>query len=281
MEHLRLAAGEVTLHAVAEGSGPPVVLLHGFPEFWYAWRAQLPALAAAAFRAVAPDLRGYNESDRPDGVKNYTLEKLAADVNGFCRALGQEKVRLVGHDWGGFIAWAVAHQYPELVERLAILNAPHPELLRRALASPAQLAKLWYAFFFQLPWLPENRILQPWFLPRALRGLSRNKAAFSDQDLARYGEALRKPGAATAILNYYRAAPWSRLRLSNRIEVPTLVIWGEQDRVLGNELNDGLDRYVANLRIERLPGAGHWVQHDEPATVNKLLIGFFEQQIVA
>jgi pimeloyl-ACP methyl ester carboxylesterase len=197
MESLRIDAGEVTLHCVAEGSGPPVVLLHGFPEHWYSWRRQLPALAAGGFRALAPDLRGYNESDRPEGVQNYTLKKLATDVSGLCRALGPAKVRLVGHDWGGVIAWAAAHLYPELIERLVILNAPHPSL-RWAVLRPRQLARLWYAVFFQLPWLPENRILQPWFLPRALRGLARNKAAFSDGRLQRRGPVPLRRGAAQA-----------------------------------------------------------------------------------
>jgi pimeloyl-ACP methyl ester carboxylesterase len=272
MEHARVNVGEVSLHVVSEGAGAPVVLLHGFPEFWYSWRKQLPALAAAGFRAVAPDLRGYNESDRPLGVHNYTLDKLTADVANLCRSLAP-RVSLVGHDWGGVIAWSVAHHHPELVDKLVVMNAPHPGRLLHVLRSPRQLLRFWYAFFFQLPWLPENRIHSSWFLPRALRGLSRNKAAFSDEDLARYREALHRDGAATAAINYYRAVPRSWPRIPGRVTAPTMVVWGERDSVLGTELLDGLDERVDKLRIELLP-ASHWVQHDEPERVNELLVEF-------
>lgn len=273
MEHHYFQNGAVKLHAVSEGDGPPVLLLHGFPEFWFSWRRQIPALAAAGFRAVAPDLRGYGDSDKPRGVREYTLEKLAGDVAAMARALGG-RVHVVGHDWGGGVAWAFAHLYPELLGRLAILNCPHPELMKRTLLrSFGQLRRSWYMFYFQLPWLPERSLLRPDFIPRALRGYTRNKAAHSDADLARYGEALRKPGAATAALNYYRAGLLGR-RLTGRIAAPTLVIWGERDPALGTETLAGLEEKVANLRIERLPEAGHFVQHDQPERVSALLVDF-------
>jgi pimeloyl-ACP methyl ester carboxylesterase len=281
MEHLRLNVGEVTLHAVSEGSGPPVLLLHGFPEFWYSWRRQLPALAAAGFRAIAPDLRGYNESDRPEGARHYSLQALAQDVVGLVRALGVPKVHLVGHDWGGAIAWALAHTQPGIIDRLAILNCPHPALMRRqALTSWEQLKRVWYFFFFQLPWVPERMLLDRRFVGRALRGYStRKERAFSDEDLARYDEALRKPGAATAALDYYRAMWRSMLApLPGRVRAPTLVLWGDRDPVLRLELLDGLHRHVEDLRVEHLPEASHWVQHDEPERVNELLIEHFRQK---
>ncbi len=276
MDHLRINVGEVTLHCLAEGRGPPVVLLHGFPELAYSWRKQLPALAAAGFRAVAPDLRGYGESDRPLGVENYTLEHLTEDIAGLCRSLG-EKVRLVGHDWGGGIAWTLAHQHPELVEKLAILNCPHNELMKRALLrSPRQAAAVWHFFVFQLPFLPEKALAHPAFLRRALRGLSvKKEAAFSDEDLAVYEAAWKKPGAITAALAYYRAMLRTKIKLSGKIKPPTMVIWGEADKVLRKDLLKGHSEVVESLRVELIPNASHWVQQDEPDRVNELLVDFF------
>jgi pimeloyl-ACP methyl ester carboxylesterase len=276
--HERFDVGEVSLHAVVEGSGPPVLLLHGFPEFWYSWRAQLPALAAAGFRAVAPDLRGYNESDRPEGIGHYTVDKLVADAAGLARAVAPGgKVHVVGHDWGGGIAWALAHHHPELVDKLVILNAPHPLLTKRKLfTSPTTALGLWHFFFFQLPFVPEQAMLNNGFLKAALRGLATRKDAFSDDDLAQYAAALRKPGAATAMLNYYRALRYQLdLKLPGRISAPTMVIWGDKDKALPAHLLDGLPRYVQGpLRIEHIADASHWVQHDAAERVNELLIRF-------
>jgi pimeloyl-ACP methyl ester carboxylesterase len=273
----------VRLHYVEAGSGPLVLLLHGFPEFWYSWRHQIPALAAAGFRVLAPDLRGYNESAKPLGVSQYHIDMLRDDVVGLIRQAGVERAHVVGHDWGGAIAWHVALTRPEAVERLAVLNAPHPAAFLRELRTLAQLCKSWYVFFFQLPWLPE------WFLRRRNfafldRTLSRDRikpGVFTAEDIEAYKRALAQPGALTATINYYRAAlrrhPRASLRDLHPIDLPTLLIWGERDRYLGIRLTEGLEQWVPNLRIERLPNASHWVQNDLPDRVNELLVEFLRR----
>lgn len=271
--------GDVRLHYVEAGEGPLVVLLHGFPEFWFAWRRQIPPLAESGFRVVAPDLRGYNLSSRPAGVAAYGTELLAADIRDLIRERGADRAFLVGHDWGGSVAWATAINHPESVERLAILNCPHPRRLLQALRRPRQLARSWYMFFFQLRWLPERLLSAAGY--RALRrafGEAR-PGAFTDQDIAHYVEAWSQPGATTAMLNYYRASFRQRRQTRERsgaVAAPTLVIWGERDRHVGPELAEPDPADVPNLeRVERLPDASHWVQHDEPERVGELLIEFF------
>jgi len=273
--------GEVRLHYVEAGDGPLVVLLHGFPEFWFGWRLQIPALAAAGFRAVAPDMRGYNLSSRPSGVAAYDPDRLAADIRDLIRERAADRAFLVGHDWGGTVAWVTAMNHPEVVERLAILNCPHPRRLLHGLRRPRQLAKSCYVFFFQLPWLPERLVrVARW---RAFRYGFENDArpgAFTPHDVGRYVEAWSQPGAATAMINYYRSVfrqtPRPVEARIRPLQAPTLVIWGEHDRYLRAELAepDGAD--VPNLeRVVRLPEASHWVQHDEPERVGQLLVEFF------
>jgi pimeloyl-ACP methyl ester carboxylesterase len=273
--------GDVRLHYVEAGEGPLVVLVHGFPEHWYSWRAQIPALAAAGFRVVAPDMRGYNLSSRPRGVSSYSSDKLAADVAGLIEERGERSALLVGHDWGAAVAWMTAMNHPEFVERLAILNLPHPRRLLRAFRDPRQLARSWYMFFFQLPWLPElaTRARHWQALRRPLERDSR-PGAFTDGDLERYVEAWSVPGAITAMLNYYRAAfrqtPWSAERGMRPVTAPTLVIFGEQDHYLRHQLAEPYPDDVPNLdRVVRLPGVSHFVQNDAPEEVNRLLIEFF------
>lgn len=269
----------VRLHYVEAGEGPLVLLLHGFPEFWYSWRHQIPALAAADFHAVAPDLRGYNASAKPEGVHHYRLSILTEDVIGLVQHFGVERAMVVGHDWGGAIAWAVAMRYPSVVDKLIILNAPHPAAFLRELRTPGQLFKSWYIFFFQLPWLPEMlfRLGDFWLFERALRRDPVHPAAFTDEDVRLYKQALAVRGALTAAINYYRAAfraGLHKVRRLPRIEVPTLLIWGERDRYLGSRLTESLDEWVSNVRIERIAEASHWVQVDAPARVNELMREF-------
>lgn len=279
--HREESVGGLRLHWVEAGEGPLVLLLHGFPELWLAWRKQIPALAASGFRAVAPDLRGYNLSEKPRGVASYRMEKLAGDVANLVRHLGYERTFLVGHDWGGAIAWCVPALHPGLVERLAILNAPHPVLFKRKLGTLAQARRSSYVFFFQLPFLPERSLTRhrAGFLKGMLRRDPVTSGAFSPEEIEAYREAFLRPGAATAAINYYRAAfrggtriPGFRRSLDG---VPTLVLWGERDRYLGPELLDGLDALVPDLRLVRIPDASHWLPSDAPDLVNAELTAFF------
>jgi epoxide hydrolase 4 len=271
--------GDVRLHYVEAGDGPLIVLLHGFPEFWFGWRLQIAPLAAAGFRVVAPDTRGYNLSSKPAGVAAYSADKLAADIRGLIRERGAESARLVGHDWGGTIAWTMAMNHPEVVDRLAILDAAHPRTLQKGLRNPRQLRKSWYFFFFAIPGLPERRVRAgDWkFFRDFLRDAH---PAYSPEDMDRYVEAWSQPGAATAMINYYRASvrqPPKQAKAQLRpISAPTLVIWGQRDRYLGPELAEPDRDDVPNLdRVERLPDASHWVHHDESERVTQLLSDFF------
>ena len=271
----------VRLHYVEAGEGPLVVLLHGFPEFWYGWRAQIGPLAAAGFRVVAPDLRGYNLSDKPAGVAAYSVQLLASDVRDLIVERGGEGgARLAGHDWGGAVAWATAIRHPESVSRLAILNLPHPRRMFEGLRTARQLRRSWYMAMFQLPGVSERLLRARRF--SALRRPFRDArpGSYGASDIDRYVEAWSQPGALTAMLNYYRALP--RAGRSSGAEgmppvaAPTLIIWGERDRHLGAELAEPYPADVPKLeRVVRIPTASHWVALDEPELVNRLLVEFF------
>lgn len=283
-KHQYVTVNGVRLHYVEAGAGPLVLLLHGFPEFWYSWRNQIPALAAARFRVLAPDLRGYNESDKPAGVANYDIDVLVGDVVGLIRHAGAQRAHVVGHDWGGGIAWHLAATHPEALDRLVILNAPHPAAFFRELWTPHQLLKSWYMLFFQLPWLPEWLLRRRnfAFIERMMTHDPVRPGTFSPEEIDAYKQALAQPGALTATINYYRAAvrrnPRTLSGKLNPIDMPTLLIWGERDRYLGLRLTEGLDRWVPNLRVERLPNASHWVQNDAPERVNDLLVDFLRAE---
>ena len=271
--------GDVNLHYVEAGAGPLIVLLHGFPEFWYGWRLQIAPVAAAGFRVVAPDLRGYNLSSKPDGVDPYSAANLADDVRGLIQERGAESALVAGHDWGGTAAWTLAMNHPEVVDRLAILNAAHPRRLSEGLKHPSQLRKSWYFFFFATPGLPEEVVqLRDWHFFRHF--LEDANPPYTDEEFERYEEAWSQPEAAAGMINYYRAS----VRQSQKeaaaklrpISAPTLVIWGERDSYLGSDLAEPDREDVSNLdRVERLPDASHWVHHDQADRVNQLLIDFF------
>ncbi|MFC7080186.1 alpha/beta fold hydrolase [Halorussus caseinilyticus] len=290
--HGHAVVDDVRLHYVAAGDedDPLVVLLHGFPDFWNSWRDQIPALADAGYRVVAPDMRGYNRSEKPHGVEAYRVERLVGDVAGLVEYFGREQAHVVGHDWGGIVAWETASRRPEVVEKLAVLNAPHFGRYREVLRdSPEQRRRSWYAAAFQIPWLPET--LLGAFECAGIGALLRATAdpdTFSEADLRRYREAICRPGALTAALNYYRAlardglreeigALLGRERPPREVPVPTQIIWGEADSALVVEQTENLERWVPDLRVERLPGVTHWVQKEAPEEVTELLAAFFAE----
>jgi len=275
--HGFLDANGVRFHVAEQGEGPLVVLLHGFPECWYSWRHQLPALADAGFRAVAPDLRGYNLTDKPR--RGYDIATLVDDVVALVRALGDDRAHVVGHDWGGIVAWQTAWRRPDAVRSLAVLNAPHPSAFaERTRRDPAQMLKSGYMLFFQLPRVPE------WLLRRrgagavasALRRSAARRGVFTPADIEIYRAAFLRPGAARAAINYYRQAlrQGSRALPDSPVRVPTLVLWGEQDPVLKRELNDGLGQWVTDFTYRPVPDCGHWTQQERPDVVNSELIGW-------
>jgi pimeloyl-ACP methyl ester carboxylesterase len=277
LEHHMVNVDGVALHFVAAGAGKPVVLLHGFPEFWYGWRRQIGPLADAGFRVVALDQRGYNTSGKPRDVAAYRLDVLADDVVGVLDSIGCERAAVVGHDWGGIVAWWVAARRSERVERLAVLNAPHPLVFRKLLTgSLRQLLKSWYTFYFQVPWLPERlfAVRDGALLKRAMRRSSR-PGAFSEADLDAYAEAWSRPGAMTAMINWYRAAMRGGPTTSEaRVSVPTMIIWGARDHALDRRLAEMSLAQCDQGALEFIEEATHWVQHEEPERVNQRLLDF-------
>jgi epoxide hydrolase 4 len=278
MEHSFVQLSEVRLHYVRQGGGPLLVLLHGFPDNWRIWRRQIDYLSQY-FEVVAPDLRGYDQSDRPQGLDAYRSDRLANDIAELIVSMGVGRAFVAGHDWGGALAWTLAGQRPDLVERLSILNCPHPAAFaRHLLTSPNQLKRSWYIFYFQLPWLPE------WTLRRNLRAMlkkgyklnSTDPGAFTEEDLEQSALALEAPGALTAALNYYRAALRRPGPVRLPIRVPTQIIWGQKDAALDMRLSWLSAKHVeAPLQLNLLPEAGHWVQVDAAHEVNSLLRSYF------
>jgi pimeloyl-ACP methyl ester carboxylesterase len=287
LAHRYADLGDVRLHYIEAGEGPLVLLLHGFPQFWYEWRHQIPALVEAGFRAVALDMRGYNLSDKPPGVRAYRVKLLARDVERLIVACGESTATVVGHDWGAIVAWIAAMRHPGRVGRLAILNVPHPARFLEGLLSPGQLLRSSYMLFFQIPRVPEEVIRAGDFalLRSALRRAPVRPEAFTAEDIERYVGAMARPGALTATLNYYRALlryPQETQALLERIEAPVLVIWGERDRFLSRRLAEPPPLWVPNLlRVERLPDASHWVAEDRPLEVNTLLLDFLRSPLSA
>jgi pimeloyl-ACP methyl ester carboxylesterase len=278
-----IETNRVRLHVAEAGpaDGPLVVLLHGFPEFWYGWRHQIVALAAAGYRVLAPDQRGYHLSDKPRGRDAYAIDRLAADVIGLIAARGRDSAAVVGHDWGAGVAWWLALRHPSWLDRLAILNVPHPAvMLRRLRRDPAQWLRSWYILAFQLPWLPEALLRANGYkaMASAMRRTART-GSFSETDLARYRAAWSKPGALTAMIDWYRAAV-RRPPLppgSPRVVVPTLVLWGARDIALARAMSPESVAYCDQGRLELFEEATHWVQHDAAERVNALLLSFLAE----
>ena len=266
----------IRLHTALAGpeDGEPVILLHGFPEAWFGWEPQIHALAAAGFRVIAPDQRGYNLSDKPRGVASYRMDILAADVIGLADSLGFERFCLGGHDFGAMVSWHLAIRYPERLKRLAIANVPHPVVMRSYIRRhPSQIRKSWYALFFQLPALPERAVRAGnW---RML--LSAMPAGLSEEERERYRQAWSQPHAMTGMINWYRSMfRHSPKRAgSPRISVPTLVVWGKQDPHISYEMAPLSVDLCEDGRLVTFDDATHWVTHDSPEEVSQLLIEHF------
>ncbi|MEO7793392.1 MAG: alpha/beta hydrolase [Thermoanaerobaculia bacterium] len=271
---------EVRLHIVEAGpaNGRPVLLLHGFPEFWWGWRRQVPVLAAAGRRVVVPDLRGYNLSGKPKGIRAYGLDPLTDDLRGLLDDLGPAPVDVVAHDWGGAVAWWGAQRFPERFARLALLNIPHPAVMRQFLLHDReQRRRSRYIFYFQLPFLPERKIQAAGF--RAFRSIFKRTSrpgTFKPEELNLYAGAAARPGALTAMLNWYRAALWAppKRPAHRRVEPPVRLIWGEDDVALGAGMARASVPRCREAELHFLPGAGHWVQHEATARVNDQLLAF-------
>jgi pimeloyl-ACP methyl ester carboxylesterase len=282
LEHQFIRTNGVTLHTVLAGpvDGPPVVLLHGFPEFWYGWRHQIPDLAAAGYRVIVPDQRGYNLSSKPRGVAAYHLDQLALDIAGLLDALEYEDSFVVGHDWGAAVAWWLSYRHPQRLRKVSMLNVPFPTILFDAIRGGnwKQLRKSWYILAFQLPWLAEAGFRNVNQGERNLLKLTSRKDTFMAEELERYEEAWARPGAVTGMLNWYRAAARYALGAPRpepgALPVPTLLLWGERDSALGKELAQPSIELCRDGRLRFFPKATHWLQHDEPQAVNEQLIAF-------
>ncbi|MCC6299530.1 MAG: alpha/beta hydrolase [Anaerolineales bacterium] len=285
LEHSYIETNGVRLHVVQAGpkSGIPVILLHGFPEFWYGWRKQIPALVNAGCRVIVPDQRGYNLSDKPTDKKDYGVFTLVDDVLGLIKTLDYEKVNLVGHDWGGGVAWMFAITYPEKLHKLTILNSPHPAVYLKSLKrDPDQIRRSWYWLFFQLPRLAERIMSANDFrgLIRALRN-SAKKNTFTDEDLEKYKEAWSQPDALTSMLNWYRAAFQLSPKMPEdmRVKVRTLMTWGMKDFALSHRLARPSIDYCDDRNLILFPESTHWVHLDAADEVNHYLIDFLLDSI--
>ena len=282
-QHGDIITNGIRMHYVTQGEGPLVVLLHGFPEFWYSWRFQIPFLAEHGYKVVAPDLRGYNDTDKPR--TGYDVENLLRDVVGLIEGLAYERAIIVGHDWGGALAWMFAMRYAQMTEQLIVMNAPHPAAFQCELRTPKQLRKSWYILLFQLPWLPEYILGRKYAeaIGKMLSSTAVQKSAFPPDVLARYREAMSKPGALRASIAYYRTLLRHPLKsgfgkkVPTKITVHTLLIWGEQDVALDIALTEGLDAWVPNLQVKRIADSGHWVQQEKPELVNTYLAEFLSE----
>jgi pimeloyl-ACP methyl ester carboxylesterase len=263
------------------GDGDKLALcLHGFPECAFSWRHQLPLLGRLGYTAWAPNLRGYGRSSRPAGVRDYAMANLLEDTAGLIDAAGKRATLLIGHDWGGAIAWQFVLQAVRPVERFIALNIPHPALFLKRLFRLPQLLRSWYLFFFQVPWLPEwlLRLRGAKAIGAAFRDMAVDKGRFPDEVLEVYRRQALQPGALTAMINYYRALlrdfPTGRERHARvrwLLDVPTLMIWGECDSALGKELTYGTDKLVRDFTLRYLPDVSHWVQQEAPEAVNAMI----------
>jgi epoxide hydrolase 4 len=297
-KHETAKVNGIKLHYVTMGKGPVILFLHGFPEFWYAWKDQIPFFGKE-YQAVAADMRGYNLSDKPEKVEDYAIPLLIADIKALLDHLSKgKKAILVAHDWGGAIAWTYAAMHPETLEKLVIINAPHPNVFGRELEkNPKQQQASGYMNFFRSAEAEQLLMANDFaLLVSGVFGSASKPDAFTAEDKRRYKEAWGRPGALTGGLNYYRAAklgPPSQEAKAEagkaekpaltqlpelKIPMPTLVIWGEKDTALLTGNLDGLDKYVPNLTLKRIPNGSHWVVHEAPELINTTIQEFLKKK---
>lgn len=281
VRHSTVTVAGLDLHLAEAGppGGQPVLLLHGFPEHWADWRHQIPALAAAGYRVLAPDQRGYNTSDKPKSVASYRMERLTADIPDLLDQLQINRVHLVGHDWGAAVAWWVGLSYPERVDRLCILNGPHPAALSRVLRHHwRQWFRSWYIGFFQLPRLPEALLgaAGGWLLAWAVRR-SAPPGLFRRDELKAMRAAWGQPQALRSMIHWYRALLRYRPTppASWIVDVPTRIIWGADDHFLLPENAEASVKYCREGDLVLLSGVSHWVQHEAADEVNRQLLQWF------
>lgn len=280
LRHRVVSANGLRMHVAECGDGDRLALcLHGFPECWFSWRHQMPMLAELGYRVWAPDLRGYGDTERPPRLQDYAIEHLLADVAGLIDAAQPRETVLLAHDWGAIIAWLFAMRRLRPLDRLVIMNVPHPACFDRELRRWAQLRRSWYAFLFQVPRLPEALMRANDYraIRDAFRASAIDKSRFPDEVLQVYRDNAARPGALTAMLNYYRAygrgGGGARQRALGYpiIDIPTLMVWGEEDVALTRETTYGTERWVPNLTIRYLPRVSHWVQQEAPEAVNAIV----------
>ncbi|MGJ3646963.1 alpha/beta fold hydrolase [Sphingomonas sp. GlSt437] len=273
---------ELAEAGVDNGRDRLALCLHGFPELNLSWRYQMPMLAAQGWRVWAPNLRGYGTTTRPTGIAAYHLDRLCEDVAALIDASGAREVMLVAHDWGAIIAWTFAIRRIRPLSRLVIMNVPHPLVFQRELKHWRQIRRSWYVYFFQLPWLPERGLTRRGgaAIRRVFRDMAIDKSRFPRELLNLYAAASCQPGAATAMVNYYRAnfRDGAYFKAGDgRVDVPTLMIWGEEDTALNIRCTEGTDAYCADFRLERLPQVSHWVQQEAPERVNEIVAAWLSR----
>lgn len=272
---------DITLHMKVAGdaAGEPVILLHGFPEFWYGWRHQIEALANEGYRVIVPDQRGYNKSGKPDGTDAYHIDKLRDDVIGIMDHFGIDQANVAGHDWGGAVGWHLAGTRPRRVKKFIAVNIPHPAVMPEAVKKyPKQIFKSLYIGFFQIPGAPEKMLSMNGYqyMARALTATSR-KNTFSKEDIECYKASWAEDGALTGMLNWYRAAPKSMRALQKDVAVPTQIIWGTGDQFLSKELAEESFKLSASGDIAWIEAATHWVMHERPEIVNRHMLRFLKK----
>jgi len=258
-----------------------IFFLHGFPEFSYGWKNQIDFFVENGFHVVVPDQRGYNLSDKPKGVESYQMEFLVMDIVMLIRSLSEKKVYLVGHDWGGGVGWALAQHHPELLEKLIILNMPHPQIMKETLkTNPKQMLRSWYAGFFQLPWLPElicRSFNYKWLVASLLK--TSNEGTFSDNEIEAYKKSWREKKSLTSMINWYRAFRKNGLAANQDVTIPTLILWGPKDKFLSKLMAEKSIKRCTNGKLKILEELTHWLHHEDPQKVNGLMLEFIDQDI--